>query len=302
MPTMTHRPRSPSRSRCGFTLAEVMVVLVLIGIVAAGLLQVIMRQQRFYSDASDILELRGSMRQVVEILPRELRGLSAASNDIREMTSSSIEFRSSLGSSVVCSGAPGSTTITIPPVGLSAENGLTSWANLPEVGDSLLIYNDAQNSWQALELVAAPVRGSACGNLVANAAEAADGWTLVVSAPVMPGAGAAVRFFRMVKYQLFQAADGRSYLGYSDCVRTRVPECSTIQPVSGPYLPVGGPGPSGLTLSYFDAAGNATADPTQVVRIDIVARAESSQPIHIQGLADGTYQDSLRVTVALRNR
>jgi hypothetical protein len=72
--------------------------------------------------------------------------------------------------------------------------------------------------------------------------------------------------------------------------------------VSGPYLPNDGSGPGGLTLSYFDSTGAATANRFQVSRIDIVARAQSSQPIRIDGLARDIYQDSLKVSVALRNR
>ncbi len=303
MRTIACRAGAGTPARYGFTLVEILVVVVLLGLVGGALMSMIARQQRFYSGASGIMELRGNIRQLIEILPAELRGLSPADGDIYEMTGSSIAFRSTTGASVVCSIAGGGTTITIPPVRVSERNGLTAWTAMPQAGDSLLVYDDSVGVWRRVELATNPVAGSSCAGLVSNATEAAAGRTLTLSpalsSTVRPGA--AIRFYRYAYYGLYQAFNGHSYLGYYDCVRTRSPVCGTIQPVSGPYLP-GSNGAPGLTLTYLDGAGAVTADPTRVARINIVARAQSSQTIRMDGIATDTYQDSLNVVVAVRNR
>ena len=74
-----------------------------------------------------------------------------------------------------------------------------------------------------------------------------------------------------------------------------------MQPVTGPCLPNSGAA-RGLTLSYFDAAGNATADAARVARIGIVARAETERAVRVDGVPAGAYRDSVSITVAVRNR
>ncbi len=303
MHTLGWRRRPRAACRVGFTLIEVMMAVVLLGLVTAGLMNVLLRQLRFYSAASDIIEVRRNVQLVADILPSELRGLSASSGDIYAMTSSSIDFRAILGASIVCGIEPGRRAVVIPSGTGAAEFGFTSWTSAPQPGDSLMVYDDSLRVWWQLALAAAPGAGSRCDDSLPSVAGALGASRLVLSdalaSTVSPGA--AIRFYRRAHYGLYQASDGEWYLGYYECLGLRTPACGTIQPVSGPYLPSAGAG-GGLTLSYFDGVGNLTAHPARVARIDIVARAASARAIRLEGLPVGSYQDSLSVSVALRNR
>ena len=302
MHALERHPRLRAGHR-GFTLVEVVLAIVLLGLVIAGLMSVIVRQLRFYSAASEIMEVRRSVQQLADILPGELRGLSPASGDIYAIASSSIDFRAAVGASVVCGIEAGARAVTIPSGAGAAQLGFTSWTSAPQAGDSMMVYDDSLRVWSRLALAAAPATGSRCDGFVSTAAGTLAASRLVLSDTLAPtvGPGAAIRFYRRAHYGLYQASDGRWYLGYYECLGARTPACGTIQPVSGPYLPsapVGG----GLTLSYFDSTGSPTGDPARVARVDIIARAASGRAIRMEGLGFGTYQDSLGVSVGIRNR
>ena len=101
--------------------------------------------------------------------------------------------------------------------------------------------------------------------------------------------GAPVRAFRRVEYGLYQdAGDGRWWLG------RKVGAAASYEKLTGPLL---APASGGLVLTYRDAAGNVTADPTQVAVIDFVIRAESYR---VSGNALEFQQDTLATMVALR--
>jgi prepilin-type N-terminal cleavage/methylation domain-containing protein len=303
---MLSRPSRRARRvhRAGLTLVELLVVIVLLAIVGGGMMRIVVRQQQFYTGTSGVIETRSSVRQGIEVVQRELRGLAPADGDIYVMGPNLIEFRASAGSSVVCTIDGARTTVTVPPSAVAAQNGLTSWITAPLQSDSLLVYNADSSRWQRTRLAAAPQSGANCPmatGLTTVASEENRGWTLSLDAALESGVkpGAAIRFVRRAHYQLYQAADSRWYLGYFECVPSAVPTCSTIQPVSGPYLPAGGSG--GLQFAYFDAAGAPTADPTRVKRIDIVVRAQSSASIQGSGYTRGVHKDSLAVSISVRN-
>ena len=113
--------------------------------------------------------------------------------------------------------------------------------------------------------------------------------------------GAVVRFYRRAKYKLYQpAGSGAWYLGYMDCPGG---VCGTMEPVAGPYLAYSATAANtGLLFVYRDATGSITTTPSQVARIDIIAKAQTEKPIRMPGRPEAYYSDSLVVTVALRNR
>ncbi|HJU90951.1 MAG TPA: prepilin-type N-terminal cleavage/methylation domain-containing protein [Gemmatimonadaceae bacterium] len=295
------------KNRRGLTLIEVMIAMVLLGLVLTGLTTVIMQQQRFYGGTAEVLETRANVRQVADILPSELRAVSPADSDIYAMSATSIDYRASTGSSVVCTMNGPRTQLTIPPTTTASLNGTSAWLSPPLNGDSLLVYDQgptqasADDSWTVHVLTADPAAGI-CLPFTANAAEAALGYTLNVTPALSLNVqvGASIRFFRRARFELFNGADGQGYLGYSDCIPSRLPACSAVQPVSGPYLPLGG-APEGLSLSYFTTANAVTADPTQVARIDVVVRSRTRGEVRIAGYPSGRYTDSLTFSIAARN-
>jgi prepilin-type N-terminal cleavage/methylation domain-containing protein len=122
------------RVRRGITLPEMMVVLVMLGLVVGGLMTVLVRQQRFYTGTSEIIQTKGSARQAIDILSSELRGISPRTRggapnevDIYAMSDASITFRSQFGGSVLCTIDPTRTVVTLPPQTMAAQNSLTSF-------------------------------------------------------------------------------------------------------------------------------------------------------------------------------
>ena len=301
-----------ARVRRGFTLIELMVAIVLLAIVAGGMMGIIVRQQQFYSGSSGILETRGSVRDGMAMLTSDLRSLSPSNNDIYAMGRTFIDFRLNAGAGTVCTISVDRKTVTVPPLVLTNKNGLTSWISAPQSGDSVFVYdadtstNAFDDKWDGAQLSASATSAASCPTttgFTTTASEASSGWQVPLSQalPATVQVGAALRFFRRARYQLFQASDGLWYLGFYDCLPTRSPACTSLEPVSGPYLPAANSGPSGLELTYYDANGAVTTDSSLVRRIGIVTRAESRSIIHMPGRAQGYYQDSLGVFLSVRN-
>ena len=305
------RPSDRPSDRRGFTLTELMVALSLLAMVLGGLLTVVTRQQRFTFGASEILETQRSVREAADLLPSDLRALSPSLGDIYEMTSSAIAYRAPAGASVVCTIDVSRRSLTLPPSALASQSALTSWVTTPQAGDSLLVYDrgtlpgTSDDRWQVHKLAAAPIAGTCptTSGFTANTTEAAQGWTLAVVDPLQPniGPGSAIRFFRRARYNLYQSGDGSWYLGHSDCLPGRSPVCSTVQPVSGPYLAPEAGEAGGISFAYFDAAGAVTTDSSLVARIDVVTRAKSRSVIRAAGFKEEPYRDSLAISINVRN-
>jgi len=325
LPGESVKPALVGSARRGFTLAELLVSLVVVGIVMGAMIGVLARQQRFYRSATDLMDTRARLRQALAVLPSDLRALSPSdtlsggvnTGDIYLWNDHVLEFRSVTGSSVVCwvpAVAP-LTTLRLPPVGLL--NALTAWQATPVVGDSLLIFDNSAVRWRVYAVTAiAPVSGGAgCPTGAGQFLTAAQGALSSSSVTVSPAlsatiaVGAPVRVFRRVHYELYQETDGRWYLGFFDCLSTYVPasHCGSLEPVSGPYQPYSAtPAQSGLLFTYYDSTGAvlnpATARARNVARIDATVRGQTQAPISLSGGARTVAMDTTRYTIGLRNR
>lgn len=296
--------------RRAFTLVELLIVIVLFGIVMAALMKVVIGQQRFYRGAAEMVETQGNVRDAAQVLAAELRGISPAQGDIVSMAATSIEFWKPIGSAVVCQLSPGVAAFIVPPEHLEAGNGLTSWFNAPQRGDSVLIYDlgssdaSTDDAWVGFSLSADVTVNATCPlttGYTTSAAEEDLGWTVTVNRALdaLPAQnivqGSSVRFLRLVQYRLYEGGDGQWYLGYQECPGGT---CETIQPVSGPYLSASD---GGVTFTYYDNTGTVTGTTTAVARIDVTARAATRSSLDIPGFARAKRVDSLRTSIALRN-
>src|SRR5689334_17019479 len=155
------------RSRAGFTLAELMIVATLMGIIGSLLTALLVRQQRFHRAVAALADSRARMRDVETILPTDLRGISTVGGDLYAFSDTSIQFRAFTGASVLC-GQPSLTVAEVPPKTMAIPTGatnqvgtvLTAWINAPLVNDQIFIYDDsssagnADDAWQRLTITA----------------------------------------------------------------------------------------------------------------------------------------------------
>ena len=309
--------------RAGFTLVELLISMTLLTLVGAAVVSVIISQQRFYRGTNELMVTRSQLRQVAVMLPSDLRGISSAGNDVYFMSDSAIEFRSSFGSSVVCTIIGGSNpAIVLPPRNTAKGIRWTSWSRTPVLSDSIAIYDSGPTSgpnddlwtvhritgWTNVTGNTSSTCPSSAGLVQSTDLTSSNPSFRMNLSPVQAATvtqGAAVRFFRRVRYNLYRAADGLWYLGYQDCLPSRTPACSVVQPIGGPYQAYAAPntGTSGVEFSYFDSLGVATTDRKAVARIDVVLRGESTEQVKVT-VASGwtTFRDSLRLEIAMRNR
>ena len=297
--------RRSSGRALGFSLIELTVVLALVGIIGSTIGLLLIRQQRFYRGASELITTRQSVRDAIDVLVTDIRGMSVV-DTARLLADSAIEFFATIGSSVVCQGL-GAGQVGLPP------GALTAFATQPDTGDLALFYVDSgppSSRWQRYRITAFSARSVATtcppASGFARDADVATGkaFFLALDAPLRVDvhAGAPIRFVRRGRYSLYRAADGDWYLGYRRCNAVGS-FCGTIQPLSGPYRPYSRSlDQSGLTFEYFDRAGaRLSGSPLSVSRVDIAARAASRQTVAIEGRR-WTPADSARVSVAIRNR
>jgi prepilin-type N-terminal cleavage/methylation domain-containing protein len=288
----------PTLTRRGFTLAELLVALVLLGIVSLGIYRVLLNNQRMYQAQTQRIDLQQNIRAAVTIIPSDLREIDPTDSDIVGMGSDSIRFRAMRQFAVACT----------PPV-LGAGLGgltLTVWKSLTygasqfSTNDSLLIFyagasdtTRADDVWIPAAITVNPVSATCTGGAVGS------GWLMTVSlsattrVPFVNGLGgipvnAPVRGFDMVTYKLYQATDGQYYIGY------RLGN-GTIQPAIGPVLS------TGLALVYYDSTGAVTADRARVRTIRITVRGMTAQPVRQPNGSTSQAVDSITTLVALRN-
>jgi prepilin-type N-terminal cleavage/methylation domain-containing protein len=303
--SLTRKPRA-------FTLLELAVVLAILGVAGAAMGMLLLRQQRFYRGASELLYAREGVRDALEVLASDLRGI-AVDDTVRLLADSAIEVYSPVGSSVVCQ-------VIDKEVGLprSAPSGntLSAFVAEPDTGDLALFYRATGdgNSWERHRVGAFSARALASVCPVSSAfstpgdiTSGAQGFQVTLDVPLGPdiAPGAPVRFIRRGRYSLYRASDGASYLGYRRCDARGGSSCSAIQPLSGPYRPHSpNPTATGLLLEYFDKDGSrltAASSPLGLARVDVTARSESRQNLSIEGHGFKP-ADSATVSVAIRNR
>src|SRR6266511_5330048 len=89
-------------TRRGFTLVELLVALVLMGIVSAGIYRVLVNNQRIYQAQTQRIDLSQNIRAAGTIMPSELREADANEGDVIAISPTTITFRAMRWMGYIC--------------------------------------------------------------------------------------------------------------------------------------------------------------------------------------------------------
>jgi prepilin-type N-terminal cleavage/methylation domain-containing protein len=307
--------RGQTPARRGVTLTELAVVLALVGLLGSAIGITLLRQQRFYRGTTELLHAREGVRDAMELLSTDIRGMSVA-DTVRLLADSAMEFFANIGSSVLCQ-RDAETSAGLPGTSSARGNTLTAFLTQPDTGDIAVFLRDSveeTSEWERHRIVGFGARSleitcpeSSGLAPVLEPVAGGTGFLVELSTPLSPHVrpGAPVRFIRRGRYSLYHASDGRWYLGYRRCNAVGTSTCGGIQPMSGPYRDYSSnPHDTGLLFEYFDGSGSRltpVSSPLAIARVDITARAESRQRILVEGRVRAP-ADSATVSIAIRNR
>lgn len=282
------------RGRAGFTLVELMIVVVLLGIVGAVTVRMLTDAQRLTVAQGERAQLQSTNRTGAIVLPVELREVNPALGDITFMSADTIRYRGMRNFGVTCLTPTATTAVVLA----SSVGGLRGFAN----GDSVLVFVEGDvttlddDRWAKAVIAAAPVTAAAVcpGSLAGTTlvfSTAGGGMRFDDDNTAVTGLqnGAVIRAFTHTRLGTY-ISNGRTWLGMAA-------NDDAFEPLIGPLM-----ADSGLNLVYRDRLGNVTNVATNVRSIDVTIRGEASREVHTKGTgAPQLINDSLVTRVTLRN-
>jgi prepilin-type N-terminal cleavage/methylation domain-containing protein len=271
--------------RRGFTLVELLVVVVLGSLVLMAALQVLITNQRTYTAQTAAIAGQQGTRMALEVLSSELRELSPEEGDILAMASDGIRVRRTRKFSIVCG------TVFTPQPQLYVVDALTGSRRFA-ADDSVFVWSDNEvnieddDHWISARVTAVDP-GQACpddasipASLLTFNGQAAL-FDVTTDSVTM---GAPVRSYRRYAYALTDY-DGETYLG-------RREELGDWVPIAGPLRPT-----TGLEFVYRDELSAVTSTPSEVRQIVVRLRSGSN----VMNSLGRPVTDSIMAWVYVRN-
>jgi prepilin-type N-terminal cleavage/methylation domain-containing protein len=291
------------RNRRGFSLVELLITMVVLGIVTASLGRILLQTFRVSESQLVQADLQSNVRTGGLILPLEFREIGYDSNittgavtpDIEAMATNEIQFRAMRGYSTTC-GTPSLNEIRFrkPVTGL----------RLPLMTDGFLLYveNDENtgidDQWIPLTVTAINPNGL-CGAdsavvLTINTPQVAPGVNLTLASVFV---GGPVRYFERIRFGTFVDTDGLTYVGARSVSTGEASFRALVGPLSAA---------NGLQFRYFARNGTAldpaTANPAAVRSVQVTIRGLGRQAVNLAGSANRQRAGMTTTTiVALRN-
>lgn len=279
---------APARGRGGFTLVELLIAMVLIGMIGAVTMRIMVRMQRGSRAQSQRVTLQGNMRAGIALLPSELREVTPS--DILAAAPDRIQYRAMRATGIACQ---------VTSTQIRLRNTLTfKYRDIQPARDGMYLFleNDpakaSDDEWRELAITAST--GSTCPD-----GAAATALTVVVAATsgaisaadlAKVDLEAPVRTFEVMEFRLYES-EGRFWLG-GQSISTAG---STVEPVLGPLTA------DGLLFTYRDSVGNITATLPRIRTIEITLNGETDSRISTGSSTTSIVEDSLTARVRLRN-
>ncbi len=124
----------------GFTLVELLIAMVLLGVVTASLYRVLINNQRVYTAQTQRIDLQQNIRAAATILPADLREADATDGDISAATATSVTFRAMRWMGFLCNPpAPQGGLVQTPVLTMTLTSKRAYGIRGPAIGDSILI-------------------------------------------------------------------------------------------------------------------------------------------------------------------
>jgi len=289
-------------SRRGFTLIEILIVMVMLALIGAALTKVLVNSMRVSAGQMVQAEMQSNVRTGGLVLPLELREIgydsnitsNAVTSDLLAINASYVQFRAGRGFSSTC-GTPtlNEWRIRKPSYGMRA----------PALTDGFMLYveNDpnqgADDQW--VPLVVTAIDAGLCGTdsayiLTTATPQVSTGVNLTLANVFV---GGPVRFYEVMRFGSFVDADGLTYIG-----------ARSISAGEGAYRAVAGPiaAGTGLALRYWDRNLNlldpSIAAPISVRTLEVEITGATRNTVTLAGTLPRTNRSMKTTTrVALRN-
>lgn len=265
------------QSRSGFTLVELLVVVVLGGLIVLATYEVLITNTRIYEVLNAQIHGQQNLRAGLDLLFGELREVSPEEGDLLAMGSTSITIRTARAFGIACA-----VDYTVTPAEVTAFR----IGSVFESGDSIFIFADnniqfsADDVWLT-KVVQSVDTTATCGTDPGQTLSIID---LAISGDTVR-IGAPLRGYDTYTYGLFTIY-GEPYLGRQDAGG------SSPDPLVGPLLES-----SGVTFRYLDSNGSVTAVDTLVRQIEVTLRYRS----RVRDSQNRLVSDSLMARVFSRN-
>jgi len=271
----------------GFTLVEMLIGLVLLGIVSTTIYRILNTNTRLSRAQTEQVSLQSAVRTGSLVVASELKEMginSTGGTDIVAMSANGITYRAMRATGLACQVSATEVRIRQTP--------FFSTRTIAANQDSLLLYVEGDpniatdDTWLPLRITG--VSASTCGAAAATAlATSINTATTPLTQIVLE---APVRTFEVMELGILNSG-GQNWLGARS-----VSAGQALQPALGPITA------TGLQFDYYDAAGAVTANRAAVRSIQITIRGQTDRTVRAAGQSPlQVALDSLSMRITLRN-
>jgi prepilin-type N-terminal cleavage/methylation domain-containing protein len=283
-----------SMNRRGFTLAEIIVAIVLAAVVGLAIVRMMNSTQRLTRVQYARIDAQQSAMSSAYYLNSVIRELDASEGDVQVASATTMQVRAMRWTALSCSAV----TTSGSDRQITVRNTHTFGARAPDITlDSLLVFSEnapgtrSDDTWLVGWMIA--TAASTCPD-----GTAATTYTLGITAGSGGNAaldagftlGSPIRGFQIEELSLYDAGGGAYW--FARRTKDVAGTWSAREHLAGPLAS------DGLAFTYRDTLNVVTATLASVASVGVTIRTRSTD---ITGAAAGNVRDSLITRIALRN-